>query len=87
VDCTFGYAMEETPGRASISLNSELILKHRPPVPVDPFETIWMVMLHEMCVSVESLKGISNFNSFPVNVLKCDLARLRDHLLWGVSWQ
>ena len=53
-----GYARTETPGRASISLNSELLLKHRrPEMPEDPFELIWEVMLHEMTVGPLRVNG------------------------------
>lgn len=67
---TWGYTRKEATGRASISLNSELLLKYPVPgTPHDPFEMLWETMLHEMTVSLLSMERKQRLYCNPVNIL------------------
>ena len=52
-----GYARMESHERASISLNSGFMLNYPPDVSLDPFEEIGIMMLHEMRVRLQLLRG------------------------------
>ena len=66
---TRGY---KTPGRAAISLNSELLLLHpgsSRESPNNPYEKIWEVLLHEMAVSLKPTKFVEKPRLLPTGIL------------------